>query len=265
MVLTYDDYKVFLRAQVSEARPTRGFMAKLAKAAGCQRSYLSQVLSSHVQLTPDQAFALARFFGLNSGESEYFRLLVDLERCATAELKADIKYRLEQIRHQQMKITNRITSQKTNGENYLTYYSSWIWSAIHYLASIPEMQTPEKISERLRLPLPTVVACLDKLVEMRFLIYEDKKYKHKGESLHLQSDSPLTVLHHNNWRQRALLDAQELGNNKSIHYSSVFTMSRKDFLLLHELTLQFLERGRQIISPSTEEALYCVTCDLFEV
>ncbi len=77
-------------------------------------------------------------------------------------------------------------------------------------------------------------------------------------------DSPLIVLHHNNWRQRALLDAQELGNTKSIHYSSVFTMSRKDFLRLHELSLQFLERGRQIIGPSKEEALYCVACDLFE-
>ncbi|MBK7961416.1 MAG: TIGR02147 family protein [Bdellovibrionales bacterium] len=181
MVVTYYDYKTFLRDRIAEAKPKRGFMAKLAKFAGCQRSYLSQVLSSHIQLTPDQAFALARFFGFNRGESEYFRLLVDLERCSTLELRAEIKSRLEQIRSQQMKITERINTPKTTGENHITYYSSWIWSAIHYITSIPEMQTSEKIAERLHLPPSTVAACLEQLVEMKFVIYEGGRYKHSGE------------------------------------------------------------------------------------
>jgi hypothetical protein len=72
-IFAFGHYKDFLRAHCDASR---GALTKLAEAAGCQRSYLSKVLTADPHLTPDQGFLISRFLEFKSDEAEYFMLLL---------------------------------------------------------------------------------------------------------------------------------------------------------------------------------------------
>ncbi|MFX6794117.1 hypothetical protein ABTH15_20060, partial [Acinetobacter baumannii] len=74
------DYKQFLLLQVAAHAGEYGYKSKLAVAAGCQKSFFSQVLNAHVHRTPEHALGLARFWKLNRLERDYFLELVNHAR-----------------------------------------------------------------------------------------------------------------------------------------------------------------------------------------
>lgn len=82
--------------------------------------------------------------------------------------------------------------------------------------------------------------------------------------LHIPKNSPMIGIHHNNWRQRAVLDST-LPNTEGVHYTAVYSISRKDHEHLKTKVLDLVEQSRKIVAPSKEEELICFTCDLFEV
>lgn len=77
ILYNYQDYKSYLRDRCAERSSARGFQSLLAKAAGCQAPFISQMLRSHVHITPDHACGLAEFLGLDEVETEYFLNLLD--------------------------------------------------------------------------------------------------------------------------------------------------------------------------------------------
>jgi len=61
-VFNHLDYKDFLKIQIEENHEAYGYKSRLAKAANCQKSFLSQVLNSHIHLTPEHAVGLCQFW-----------------------------------------------------------------------------------------------------------------------------------------------------------------------------------------------------------
>ena len=72
------------------------------------------------------------------------------------------------------------------------------------------------------------------------------------------------VLHHQNWRTRAVMDTQDF-ENTNVHYTAVQTVSKADFARLKELLLQFISEASQIAGPSKPEEGLALTCDLFTI
>jgi hypothetical protein len=64
--------------------------------------------------------------------------------------------------------------------------------------------------------------------------------------------SPLSIFHHNNWRQQAMQDAQRR-NPGSIHYSVVQSLSRDDYERVKEVILECIQKTAAISGPSREE------------
>src|SRR5262245_16853080 len=122
-VFSFRDYKAFLRARMGSGR---GQIAALAQAAGCHRSYFSQVLHSHVQLTPEQAVGLGEFWERSRAELDFFCLLVDHARAGSPRLRARIEEKLDRLRREQENLSQRYqTAPVEPGERELLYYSAW--------------------------------------------------------------------------------------------------------------------------------------------
>ena len=79
---------------LSENGGVRAIRSKMAAAAGCQLSYLSQAIARKVQLTPDQGYGIAKFLRLSEVEIEYFMQLVLLKRAGTREHRAYLQNKL---------------------------------------------------------------------------------------------------------------------------------------------------------------------------
>ncbi|MGZ6289021.1 MAG: DUF4423 domain-containing protein, partial [Bdellovibrionota bacterium] len=201
-VFIHSSYKELMKAHLRGAEK-RGVLSRAAEALNCQRSFLSRVMNSKVHLTPDLAYKLAIFFQFNASEREYFQNLVELERAGDPAYRAHIEARLRDMRSAHESLGERSKRPQATSTHDLTYFSSWLWTAIHFLTSIPSYQTRESIARRLGLPSRVVGQYLESLAAWGFVKHTDDRWEYVGGEFHITKDSPLVVLHHQNWRQRA--------------------------------------------------------------
>lgn len=263
-VFEFNSYKKFMSHKLLGLNQ-RGQLTSAAKALGCQRSYLSRVISDKLQITADHAFNLARFWHLTPDERSYFQTLVELERSSDSHHQAFLKKQLLDLkkRHESIQERTNRTDLKIQFNN-LNYFSSWIYSAIHFLTCIPEFQTASAISVRLNLPEAVVLNYLSQLEEHQCVQKNGSTWTYKSGEFHIPKDSPLVVLHHQNWRLKAVLDTQNFDSN-SVHYTGVHTLSKTDLNRLKEMLLNFISEASALTSPSKPEEAIALTLDLFSL
>lgn len=264
-IYDYDNYKLLLLEYIKLNQAIRGYQGKLAEAARCSPSYLSQALKGKQELTPDQAINLAVHLNLNQHETEYFLTLVNFSRAVNPPLKDFLRQQLQALKEAQNKLSVRIKQSANAKDLEAEYYSSWMYAAVHLITSSEDYQEPEAISLRLGIPILRIKKILSKLEAMDLIEKKKGKWVYKNSAAHLPDDSHMTELNHLHWRNRAILDVQKGSGNESLHYSSTFTMSKKDYVKLKKLLLDTVENSRKLIGSSGTDELYSFNCDLFKV
>ena len=71
-------------------------------------------------------------------------------------------------------------------------------------------------------------------------------------------------MHHRNWRDRAVIDAQ-LSGSESVHYTNVQTITVSDLPALKELLLKFISESSKLMRASGAEEAVAINCDLFKI
>jgi len=266
VVFIHNDYRAILRARIEANRHIRGYQAQLAKAAGCQRSVLSQVLRGALEITRDQAGGLCQFWHFSDQETEFFLCLVDLVRCKNSGLETFLKKKISLLRADHADLSKKLTKEKLGEqEAQLFYYSSWIPAAIHILLSIPGFDQAEKIAKRLGLPVKLVQKNLGRLGDIGVAKLNGTKWEIQKRDLNLPHTSALREIHHINWRQRAIIDVQKQTED-SIHYSSVFSMNLKDAEWLKaQISKLLVDAKQRVVESENEEEIFCLGCDLFRL
>lgn len=271
-IYSFRDYKQFLRESIKNYEPQHGVVSRLAEAAGCQRSYLSQVINGHVHLTADHVFALSKFLRLNEGEREFFLLLLGKERAGSSSYRQHLETKIETLRKENSSIKNKVSARildanLINDAAMFSYYSSWAKMAIHTIVSIERFQTPEAIGQRLQLPVGFTIDCLNELKHLGFIETKNNRWIY-GQSVgntHISNENSVSALNHNNWRQRSSVNFPLAKDNGNIHYTSVFTLSKLDLHLLRQKILDWISESRDLIGPSSSEEIACLNIDCFIV
>jgi uncharacterized protein (TIGR02147 family) len=261
---SYQDYKTYLRDFLEcQKSSISGIKGKLAKALNCQSGFISQVLNGTTHFTLEHGINVNQFCSHNKDKSHFYLLLISHERAGTEGLKNYYKEQIEEIANEKKKIKNKINiHSKLNEKDYMQYYSSWEYAAIHILTSIPEYQTKNKIAEKLNLTLKKVSFVLEFLVSKKLCFEELGLYKIGNARIHLSGDSPLIVKHHTNWRIEAL-KALDLENKNNLHFSGVWSLSKKDIDKIKEILTGSLQKMEPILQKSPEEELMGLNLDLF--
>lgn len=265
-IYEFKDYKKFLLELIKSSESKgRGKRLELAKYIGCQVSHITNVFTGSAHFSQEQAEAASRFFGLSQTETEFLLLLVQYNRAGTQSLK---KLYERWILERQEKLTALKSRLKMpdslEGEAEARYYSSWHYGAIHVLLSIHEFQTREAITKKLGLPLSKVDEVLLFLIESGLCKKEGLKYSIVRPLIHLDKNSPLISKHHTNWRLRTIMALDEFNTN-NLHYSSVFTLSKKDYERVKEILSKSLSESLKLITESPEEELGVLCLDLIKL
>lgn len=264
-IYNYNNYRDFLKGIIKGNHEVRGFQAQMAKAAPCQSSYLSQVLHSNIQLTPEQALGISLFLNMDENEKEYFVLLVQLDRSGSAPYKSWINAKLKAAKEKGKDIAERVPSQTiSNTANHLTYYTAWYWSAIHMILGVPKYQTVTAIAQRFALPESFIEQSLQQLKTFRLVTQKGHRWERLVNHLHLPKGSPLAGVQHNTWRMKAANNAL-LGNPEAFHYSAVYTMSVKDYESIKMRLQDFIVEVRQKVDLSPEEEVAFIGLDCFRL
>jgi uncharacterized protein (TIGR02147 family) len=261
------DYVDVVRAKIDENRGTYGYKGQLAKAGGFPASLLSQVLSGTAHISPDHALGLADFWRLRELEKEYFLLLVSLARAGTKRLREHLKARLDQLRKDSENLAKRLEKQDFTAEatKLAVYYSSWHFTAIHILLTIPDFQTPAAIAKKLGLDLPLVTDALQSLKDMGLAKRSEDRWVPTNSNLHLSRSSPFSRLHHRHWREKAIAAFNEK-NTSLIPYSALYSLKRSEVESLKDLIFATIQKSRAFAeSQERPDELVCVVFDLFYV
>lgn len=262
-VFLFDDYRAFLRAQITSQERPWGLITSMAKAANCRRPYLSKVLRGAATLSQPQAHGVAQFWKLSGFETDYFLLMVEAERTASGPYKQFLEVKLAALRKRHEDLSGKVQRTKHAVESgFSDYYSAWHWSAIHIATSIPALQTVEAIGERLALSPAIVESVLDRLAERGYVQWNGRSWSFLAFDQHVARESMYSVFHHANWRNRAILDSQD-PNRDSVHYTVVQSLSRQDYQRIKQEVLNLIQKTAEIARPSKEEDLMCLSCDLF--
>lgn len=264
-VFDFGEYKQFLRDQIHRNEGRRGYNTRLAEAAGCSRSFLSQVLSSDVDFTRDHAAGLSAFWNFQPLETEYFFALVDLARAKSPVLSEYLRQRLKTLKSDQASLTKRVQKEGLDEEHVgAVYYSTWLISAVHVCLTIPRLVDPESIARRLTADVRAVEKALSRLAEIGLAQQTAQGWKPKKADLNVADHSPFSQINHANWRNKAIASLPDR-KSESVHFSSVFTMSAKDAESLRQQVRDFLVKARETIVASPEEEVFCMNLDFFEL
>lgn len=266
-IFLYKNYKKYLNDLV-ESLPKKGFgvRIKLAEHIGCSVTYISQVLTADRDLSQEQAESINRFFNHNEEESYYFLLLVQYNRAGTIALKEFLKKKLQGLSEQHLNLKNRLqVSDDIRSEDQSEYYSSWQYTAIHCCLLTPHLNTPQLISETLKLPLERTQKILDFLVRVGIAEKSGITYKSGLKRIHLGDDSPMLNQHHANWRVKTIERLQSQSDKKDLNYSSVICISEKDAMQIREDLVNKISELKKVIKESQEEKLYSFNVDFFGI
>ncbi len=211
------------------------------------------------------AAGIATFFGLSRLEFDYFLNLVHYSRASSQTLKEVLQHKLNDLKRENEILSRSIQSNNAPDANApALYYYSWVWMATHIALSIDSYQTQQSLAKRLNLTPQKVRDILEQLREFGFASEKYGKWTTTGKSLHLSETSFMNEMSHRNWRQQAMLDV-ESEKSSSLHYSSVFAMSKSDAQKLRNSILNMIQDSRELIEASPSEELFCFICDFFEV
>lgn len=263
----YKDYKQYLRDQIAAApKGGHGMRSKLADSMHSPVSHISQVLKGSSQLTFEQAEAANDFLGHNEEQAEFFLLLVQRARAGTPGLQKRIDKQIERAVEKRLTLKNRFKlAEGISRENQVNYYSSWIYAAAHILLTIPGFETKEAIARKLGLSLKRAGEILDFLISCGLAEQEGGNFKTGKARIYLGGDSPLISKHHSNWRLRAVQSLEKEDRDEDLHYSSVVSISKEDFMRVRFALTRELEATKAIIRD-TEPTELCGLCmDFFKL
>jgi uncharacterized protein (TIGR02147 family) len=263
LVYDFAEYRPYLLSQFPGSGERRGRRSQLARAIGCQVSFVSLVLSSKAHFTEDMAFAAANFLKLQSDELHFFLLLFHFEKAGTKDLQRHYRNEIERQLRKRNTIQSRVAVEDEIGfERQSRFYSEWVYIAIFTAVQIPGVRTVSAIAERLHVAQSEVIRASSWMVEIGILERDGEELKPKISRMHLDSESPFVDQHHRNWRNetvRSLNRRQEF----DLHYSGAISLSTKDCYRIREIVMQSIGDIEKVLKPSPDEEVMGICFDLF--
>lgn len=259
------DYKQYLQSKVGGPKEKKGVKSAMARALGCQPTYITHVLSGHANLSLEQAEALNHFFAHTSEEAQVFLLMVLRDRAGTHTLKAGFQEQIDRIVQSRLVLTKRLGQRNVlSEENRSIFYSAWYFLAVQIGLTIPELRTHEALAEYLGLSRTRVAEILQFLCDAGLARKSDARFEPTETQIRLGKDSHHIQKHHSNWRVKALesIEDEELHD---LHYSGVVSLSAADVVRIKSLLLDQLNENLKIIRDSKEERLYALNLDFFNL
>lgn len=267
IIYRFKDYKSYLFSVEEEFnRFDRGFRSRLAEELGVQNAFVSKVLNQgKVHFSLEQAMGIGQALELNREERAYFIWLVEWARSGTKELKEFFSELIENAQSKHLHLKNRVGPAAAVSEaDHARFYSHWVYSAILALASIPKYTAIEKMAEALRMDAKVLRPILIFLSQAGLLINKGDKFSIGPMQIHLAKESPHIIKHHTNWRLKAIDDISD-PQTDGVHYSTVSSLSEKDFeALRHEMT-EVIQKYVEKIRQSPEETACVFNLDFFRL
>ncbi len=265
------DYRNVLRALVKERKqfePAFGFH-RLADAARIQRPYLSKVMKGTAQLSADQLFLMANFLQLGAGEQDYLQLLLEHDRTAVAERRAQLAVRIRGIAAQRRDsgahLSAKTIDARMDGAQALgDYYLDPLLQIVHVAISVDffSRQTAALAGE-LNLSGIQLHGLLGTLERLGLAYREGQQWRAREPALHLPKASPLYRAWRNQMKLAALQRLGQVDPEEAYAFSAVFSADAATKAFVHDRFLEFLRSVEGAVQRAPARQVFQMAFDLF--
>jgi hypothetical protein len=208
---------------------------------------------------------LSDYLALGALETDYFILMIQIERAGTSKLKTYYREKLEALKKESLQVAKRIQQdRKMSDLERSIFYSSWLYTAIRLFSSVGEGQTVDTVVERFDIPRPRAVEVLRFLSETGLCMEEGGVYRIGAQRTHVEKGSPFLLKHHSNWRIRAIEHSEGLSDEELL-FTAPFSVARKDFAKFREQLLEVIKSISDQVKNSPAEEVACLNIDMFWV
>ncbi|MBC7457066.1 MAG: DUF4423 domain-containing protein [Bdellovibrionaceae bacterium] len=261
-----EDFKVIIRQNLLKNKsPSRGAGARLAKGVGIHSTTLSQILAGTKPLSIEHASLIADYFSFTELESEYFLLLVQLDRAGNQSLVKKLKARIKKIQAETRDLSKILKNEsKINLEEQAQFYSDINYSAIRVLSSIEKYDSLEKIADKLSLKRSQVKEMADFLVQIKLCEYQSDRLRPGPNYTHLPAKSPLISKLHSNARIKAMTYHSRL-QDSDLCYSLLLSISEEDASKVFTLIKNMVQKLNKIREETEPQRVKLLTVDWIEI
>lgn len=265
-IYQFTDSSKIIEAWLAELpKGGRGGKAKLAEACRISAAHFSQILSHDRTLSPEHGLVLAKEMSFTERETDYFLALIERQRAGTADLRARMNAKIEQMKRDNSRVSNRIAKDKElSAETKAIYYSSWTYTGVRNLVAVSGFQTSDAIASRLAVSRDVVKKVLEFLLEHELCVRNKAGDITYGPAwTHLDGESPLSRQHQQNWRFRGL-NIMEQRRTSDLFFTSPMSMSEEVAKEIREMLPGIIQTVQKKVAPSASETVRCLNIDWFE-
>lgn len=229
------DYKAWMKQRIrSLPRGGHGELSRIAQHLGVHVTLVSHILKADKDFTVEQGYLLTEYFGLTELETEFFILLVQINRAGNHKLHSFYNRQLGQLKTKSLDLQSRFNvDRRLSLEESSKFYSSWLYSAVRIFTSIHDGCTRSQIQSYFHLGDSETDEILEFLIECKLCQKQGDRYSVGPQTTHLPFGSTFLKSHLKNWRIKALESANGLSADE-VMYSSCLSLSEKDFKMLRE-------------------------------
>ncbi|MGE3260724.1 MAG: DUF4423 domain-containing protein [Bacteriovoracia bacterium] len=258
-IYSHLDYKAFLKAHLA-----RGEQKRFADHLRCQPAFLSQVLRGKPNLSLEQGILATDYFRLNRAETEYFMASLQYARAGSEKLRDFFRKKMDSLAGASKKVEAKIGPfSQVGSEVKAQFYSSWKYTLLHVLLSLPEKDQLRTIEKYTGLSRSEIQTTLTALVKSGVAEKKGDFLRPTANRIHLDREDPLIGLHHRNFRSLATHELEDI-KSESLHYSAAIALSRADAERIRALFLEAVSQAESILRPSPEETVRVLCVDFFE-
>ncbi len=256
------DYKAWIHQHIRRLpHGGRGELSRIGKYLGIHVSLVSQILRGDKDFTVEQAHTLTEYFGLNEIETQFFVLLVQINRAGTHTLKSFFLKRRDQLIQFSHELKNRLPiDRQLNHEESAQFYSSWLYSAVRVYTSLDQGKTSEEVQKQFHLSPKASSDVLNFLLQVGLCGKEKDRYIVGPQSTHVPFGSPFLKSHLSNWRIKSLESMNEL-KTEEMMYSSCLSLSESDFTLIREQLAEMIKSIQAKVKETRSEKIVVFNLD----
>lgn len=211
----------------------------------------------------DQALLVTEYFTLGQLETEYFLLLVGLNRAAHYKLKEHYNQQLKKLKVRALDLREYLKKNtELDDQAKQKFYSDWSYSAIRLTCSIETINTADEISDYLGLESIEVKEKLQFLLNNGLVTENDGKLDLGTSTTFLDKKNPLINTHRKNWRLKAM---DKFSQENDLFLVAPMTLSKELKNKLHTSLLKAFNEVLEEVPACEAEELICVNIDLFSV
>jgi len=259
------DYRSYLKVHIKGLpNKGRGELSRIAHALNVNTTLLSQIFAGTRDFNLEQGLQLSKYLGHTELETEFFLLMVQVERAGTHDLKLLFQKKMQTLKTEALKLSKRITTERTLDEHEKSvFYSSWIYSATHLFTSLSAKGVSvEDVCERFDISRSKANEILQFLLRSGLCTEDNGRFKMGVQSTFVSQGSPHLLKHHSNWRVKAIQKSESL-KEKEMMFTGQVSISEKDFAELREHLTNFIKQASEKVQKSKPDEIACLNIDWF--